>query len=87
MTDDVERRWVAHLAGDDRTGTLAALVGVFASRGVSFDSLHTGAADDGVGEITVTFTATERRQRLLVRTVGRLQAVHDVRVEPLPEPA
>lgn len=75
-----ERRWVMELTGDDRTGTLMALASVFASRGVSFDALRTADAQDGAGEITVVFSATERRQRLLIRTVARLQAVHAVRV-------
>ena len=75
-----ERRWVAELTGDDRTGTLMAVASVFASRGVSFDSLNTGDARDGTGDITVTFSATARRQRLLIRTVARLQAVGAVRV-------
>ncbi|MEV7974235.1 lactate dehydrogenase [Cellulomonas sp. NPDC089187] len=75
-----EQRWVAELTGDDRTGTLMAVASVFASRGVSFDSLHTGDTRDGAGDITVTFTASERRQRLLIRTVARLQSVRQVRV-------
>jgi len=75
-----ERRWIMELTGDDRTGTLMALASVFASRGVSFDSLNTAEAHDGAGDVAVTFSATERRQRLLTRTVQRLQAVRTVRV-------
>lgn len=81
-----ERRWVAFLRGADATGTLTALAGVFSTRGVSFDSLATGHAVDGEGLIVVTFTATERRQRLLVRTVRRLAAVGSVEVRAADDP-
>jgi acetolactate synthase small subunit len=75
-----DRRWVAFVDGADATGTLTALAGVFSTRGVSFDSLSTGDAADGVGLIVVTFTASERRQRLLMRTVRRLVAVRSAEV-------
>lgn len=82
-----DRRWVAFVSGADATGTLTALAGVFSTRGVSFDSLSTGDVADGVGLIVVTFTATERRRRLLVRTVGRLAAVRAVTVRAVDDPA
>jgi len=82
-----DRRWVAFVSGADATGTLTALAGVFSTRGVSFDSLSTGDVADGVGLIVVTFTATERRQRLLARTVGRLAAVRAVAVRAVDDPA
>ncbi|RMI14418.1 hypothetical protein [Cellulomonas triticagri] len=75
-----DHRWVAFVRGVDATGTLTALAGVFSTRGVSFDSLATGDVVDGVGLIVVTFTASERRQRLLTRTVARLAAVRSVEV-------
>lgn len=81
-----ERRWVAFLRGADATGTLTALAGVFSTRGVSFDSLATGHAVDGEGLIVVTFSATERRQRLLVRTVRRLAVVRAVQVRAADDP-
>lgn len=80
-------RWVAFVAGADATGTLTALTGVFSTRGVSFDSLTTGDVADGVGLIVVTFTASERRQRLLTRTVRRLAAVRSAEVRAVDDPA
>jgi hypothetical protein len=82
-----DRRWVAFVAGADATGTLTALTGVFSTRGVSFDSLTTGDVADGVGLIVVTFTASERRQRLLMRTVRRLAAVRSAEVRAVDDPA
>lgn len=79
-------RWVAIVNGEDRPGTLTALTSVFSSRGVSFESLATGALDGEVGAITVTFTATPRRQALLIRTVARLAVVSAVRVRRADDP-
>lgn len=73
-------RWVAFIRGDDRTGTLTALAGVFSTRGVSFASLSTGSLDGDTGLIVVEFIASERRQRLLIRTVERLSVVRSVEV-------
>lgn len=78
---------MAFVQGADRTGTLTALTGVFSTRGVSFDSLSTGSdVADGVGPIVVTFTASERRSRLLVRTVARLAAVRSVDLRSAADP-
>jgi hypothetical protein len=66
---------------------MTALAGVFSTRGVSFGSLSTGVAADGVGLIVVTFTASERRQRLLMRTVRRLAAVRSAEVRATDDPA
>ncbi|GEL47851.1 hypothetical protein CHO01_29670 [Cellulomonas hominis] len=89
MTAPTDRRWVAFVHGADATGTLTALASVFSTRGVSFGSLSTGdvADGDGVGLIVVTFTATERRQRLLMRTVRRLAAVRAAEVRAADDPA
>ncbi len=81
-----ENRWVALVRGVDGPGTLTAVTGVLSSRGVSFDSLSTGSVDAGAGVISVTFTTTERRQIQLMRTVGRLAAVHEVRVRRADDP-
>ncbi len=81
-----EPRWVAFVHGADRTGTLTALAGVFSTRGVSFESLTTSQVGGGVGLIVVTFVATERRQRLLTRTVERLAAVRSVQVRAADDP-
>jgi acetolactate synthase small subunit len=83
----LDRRWVAFVLGADATGTLTGLTGVFSTRGVSFDSLTTGDVADGVGLIVVTFTASERRQRLLTRTVRRLAAVRAAEVRAVDDPA
>ena len=81
-----EDRWVALVRGTDRPGTLTAVTSVFSSRGVSFDSLSTGSVDTGGGTITITFTTTERRKTLLLRTVARLAEVRDVRVRRADDP-
>lgn len=81
-----DRRWVAFVRGADTVGTLTALTSVFSTRGVSFDSLATGAGRDDAGPIVVTFTATERRCRLLARTVERLAAVSGVVVRAADDP-
>lgn len=70
-----DARWVAFVRADDTTGTIAALAGVFASRGVSIASLATGHEAGASGLVVVTFRTGERRQRLLVRTVERLPMV------------
>jgi hypothetical protein len=86
-TAPTDRAWVAFVEGADATGTMAALAGVFSTRGVSFGSLSTGVAADGVGLIVITFTASERRQRLLLRTVRRLAAVRSAEVRATDDPA
>ncbi|WP_041574167.1 ACT domain-containing protein [Cellulomonas gilvus] len=73
-----DERWVTFVRGTNRPGTVAAVTAVFATRGISFDSLATGDADDEVGLVVVTFRTTERRQRELVRAVDRLAAVSGV---------
>lgn len=83
----VEQRWVSFVHGADRTGTLTALASVFSTRGVSFDSIGTGDVSDGIGLVVVTFTASERRQGLLTRTLRRLAAVRSVEVYRADDPA
>lgn len=82
-----DRSWVAFVDGADAIGTLTALAGVFSTRGVSFDALSTGEVADGGGVIVVRFTASERRQRLLMRTVRRLAAVRAAEVRAADDPA
>lgn len=79
--------WVALVRGADRPGTLTALTNVFSTRGVSFESLATGAVDGDVGTIAVTFRASLRRQQLLVRTVERLSVISSVVVRSAQDPA
>ena len=74
MTDD-DTRWVGYVRADHRTGSIAALAGVFATRGVNVDSMATGDVHDDAGLVVVTFRAGERRARLLARTVERLPQV------------
>ncbi|MGO1317432.1 MAG: ACT domain-containing protein [Cellulomonadaceae bacterium] len=83
-TPDV--RWVAFVRGADRTGTLTAITGVFSSRGVNFESLATGDVGGGTGLMIIVFTASERLQRLLARTLARLTAVHSVAVRRADDP-
>jgi hypothetical protein len=80
VISDDDERWVAFVRADHRTGTIAALAGVFATRGVNFDSLATGEGDGEHGLVVVTFRTSERRQRMLVRSVERLAPVHQVLV-------
>jgi predicted amino acid-binding ACT domain protein len=80
-------RWVVLVRGADRPGTLTALTSVFSTRGVSFESLATGAVDGDVGTIAVTFRASARRQQLLVRTVERLSVIRSVEVYSADDPA
>jgi acetolactate synthase regulatory subunit len=82
-----EPRWVAFVRGTDRTGTLTALAGVFSTRGVNFDSLSTGGVDEGDRLIVITFVASERRRRLLIRTVERLSVVRSVQVLSAEDPS
>ncbi|MBO3101070.1 hypothetical protein [Cellulomonas fengjieae] len=77
---DDDDRWVAFVRADHRTGTIAALAGVFATRGMNFDSLATRDVDGEHGLVIVTFRANERQQRMLVRSVERLAAVRSVQV-------
>jgi len=80
-------RWVVLVHGADRPGTLTALTSVFSTRGVSFESLATGAVDGDVGTIAVTFRASLRRQQMLVRTVERLSVIRSVEVRSADDPA
>ena len=77
-TTDDEARWVAFVRADDTTGTIAALAGVFAARGVSIGSLATGHEQGSPGLVVVTFRTGERRRRLLARTMARLPMVDEV---------
>ncbi len=73
-----DTRWVGYVRADHRTGSIAALAGVFATRGVNVDSMATGDVHDDAGLVVVTFRAGERRARLLARTVERLPQVRSV---------
>jgi acetolactate synthase small subunit len=74
-------RWVAFVRADDRSGVLTGLAGVFSTRGVSFESFDTLDAHGGVALMSVTFRASERLARVLMRTVERLAPVHSVAIE------
>lgn len=84
--DPDDERWVAYVRADHRTGTIAALAGVFATRGVNFESLATGDVDGDAGLVLVTFCAGHRRQRVLARAVGRLPMVRGVLVRATTDP-
>ncbi|HEY0118946.1 MAG TPA: ACT domain-containing protein [Cellulomonas sp.] len=87
VDDGDDTRWVAFVRADDTTGTIAALAGVFAARGVSVGSLATGHEQGKAGLVVVTFRTGERRQRLLVRTVARLPMVRGLVVRRADDPA
>ena len=84
--DPDDSRWVAYVRADHRTGTIAALAGVFATRGVNFESLATGDVHGDVGLVVVTFYAGLRRQRILARAVARLPMVRGVLVQAATDP-
>ena len=73
-----DERWVVFVRAADTTGTIAAVAGVFASRGVSIGALATGHEEGAPGLVVVTFRTGERRQRLLTRTLERLPMVDGV---------
>ncbi|WP_344071574.1 hypothetical protein [Microbacterium sediminicola] len=80
MTADAPRggiheRWVVFVAAEDRSGALTALAETFSARGVSFTSFTTLLVHDGVGVMSITFAASERLARVLVRTLDRLAVV------------
>ena len=84
--DPDDERWVAYVRADHRTGTIAALAGVFATRGVNFESLATGDVRGDAGLVVVTFCAGLRRQRVLSRAVGRLPMVRGIVVRAATDP-
>lgn len=84
--DPDDERWVAYVRADHRTGTIAALAGVFATRGVNFESLATGDVHGDVGLVVVSFYAGQRRQRILARAVGRLPMVRGMVVRAATDP-
>jgi len=79
MNED-EIRWVLYVHAAHRTGTMAALAGVFATRGVNVDSLATGFTAERSGLVVVLFHASIRRQQMLTRSVERLTVVDSVSV-------
>lgn len=85
VTDPDDTPWVARIDTDHRTGAIAALSAVFATRGVNVDSLRTDDTDDGAdaGTVVVQFRAGARRCRVLVRSLERLAVVRSVDLQPL----
>ena len=81
--EDLPRRWRLLTRTDDRPGVLVALAGVFSTRGVNVDGVVAlrGGQAGPAGTMTWVFTATARRAALLTRTVGRLDAVAEVRLD------
>ena len=71
-------------ATDDRPGVVAALTGVFSTRGVNVDTVVAvrGSLDGAPGTVVAAFRASERRARLLQRVVGRLDAVDATELGP-----
>lgn len=78
--------WVAVVRTADRSGTVTQLAGVFSTRGVNVDSIATGVPGVGTADITLTFRASERRCRQLVRSVERLAPVREVVVRSEDDP-
>ncbi len=74
----VTRRWFAFVTVEDRSGASTALTGVFSERGVSFGSISSLDVHDGIGTLSVEFTASERLAHVLVRTLERLAVVRSV---------
>lgn len=75
-----EPRWRVRLLAEHRAGSVAAVTGVFANRGVSFDRLAAGVVD-GEPRIDIEFAASARLARVLGRTLERLAVVRVVELE------
>lgn len=88
VTDDPDDDpgWVAVVRTADRAGAVTQLAGVFSTRGVNVDSIATGVPGVGTADITLTFRASERRCRQLVRSVERLAPVREVVVRSEDDP-
>ncbi|WHP16107.1 lactate dehydrogenase [Cellulomonas sp. ES6] len=81
-SDPDETPWTAHVVADHRTGTIAALSAVFATRGVNFDALSTTYSAGDAGTVVIRFRADARRCRALERAIARLAVVRSVGVAP-----
>ncbi|QZN85726.1 lactate dehydrogenase [Cellulomonas sp. C5510] len=81
-SDPDETPWTAHVVADHRTGTIAALSAVFATRGVNFDALTTAYSAGDAGTVVIRFRADARRCRALERAIARLAVVRSVGVAP-----
>jgi len=74
----ITQRWFAFVRVVDRSGTSTAITGVFSERGVSFGSLSTLDVHDGMGTMSVEFSASERLAQVLMRIIERLAVVKSV---------
>lgn len=83
----VSTRWFAFARVEDRAGASTGLAGVFSERGVSFGSISTLDVHDGLGTLSVEFTASERLAHVLVRTLERLTVVLDVTLVAADDPS
>ncbi len=83
---DEDPGWVAVVHTADRTGVVTRLAGVFSTRGVNVDSIASGVLAGSDARVTLTFRSSQRRCRVLVRSVERLPEVRDVIVRREDDP-
>lgn len=79
------QRWIFVVRALDRPGTLTAAAAVFSNRGVSLEGiLGSGIAPNTVedGRLIFSFRATEPKQALLKKALGRLSSVFQVDAYP-----
>lgn len=79
-------RYVAYLRATDRPGTLTAVAEVVSTRGISIESFATGDFEEGTAAMSLVFATSERLQRLIERTLGRLAVVQGVTILPAGDP-
>lgn len=73
-------QFAAYVRTVDRPGTVAALAEVVSSRGVSIESFATSDLKGGSATITMTFSTSERLERVIAKTIQRLAIVVEVTV-------
>lgn len=80
MVEVESMRWVFVIRLWDRPGALAAVASVFSDRGISLESIvgHGAFVETGKGTIVVSFTATDRKKQMALRTLERLSRVISV---------
>ncbi|MFT8395369.1 ACT domain-containing protein [Propionibacterium sp.] len=83
---DPPRRYVAYVLAVDRPGVLTSVTEVVSSRGVSIQSFETGDARSGFAILTLVFTTSGRRRKMIERILARLATVAEVLLLPADDP-
>ncbi|WP_308797279.1 hypothetical protein [Agromyces silvae] len=82
----METTWVVFVVVADRNGSLTATTECFSTRGLGFEAVNTLDVDQGLGVLAFVFEGSARIALSLARTLGRLTAVHEVRLERADDP-